>query len=199
MKRHIRRFIFFSILAFMIVLTAFGRSDDEPPQPPQLIQDLLKKERATLNDLKTRPALREKMRQQLYEKLGKPAPTQRRITPRMPPRVFLKLPPYCQLIVDNNIFRPLGYREYQWTLKLELIGTMVYADSAKNTALLKSNHPKYRRLIVQTGDTFLEALIMTRIEARRIIYTDKDGQQKHLDLPSLFGGDIEKPEMKEKL
>lgn len=197
MKRHIRRFIFFSILAFMIVLTAFGGSNDKPPEPPQLIQDLLEKERATLEDLKTDPALRENLRQQLYEKLGQPAP-KRRKTLRMPRRTFVKLPPYCQVIVDNNIFRPLGYREYQWTLKLELIGTMVYADSAKNTALLKSNHPKYRRLIVKTGDTFLEELIMTRIEARRIIYTDKEGQQKHLNLPPLFGGGLEKPEKEEK-
>ena len=119
--------------------------------------------------------------------------------PRMSHRAFVKLPPYCQVIVDNNLFRPLGYQKYQWTLKLELIGTMVYADSAKNTAILKSNHPKYRRFIVQTGDTFLEELIMTRIEARRIIYTDRDGKQKHLYLPSLFGDGTEKPETEEKL
>jgi len=117
----------------------------------------------------------------------------------MPRRTFVKLPPYLQVIIDNNLFRPLGYRKAEWTLKLELIGTMVYADSAKNTAILKSNHPKYRRLIVKTGDTFLEEFIMTRIEARRIIYTDKDSKQKHLDLPSLFGGGIEKSEMEEKL
>lgn len=198
MKRHIRRFVFFNILAFPIVLTVFGSTNDTPPQPPQLIRDLLKKEGATLEDLKTDPTLREKLRQQLYQKLGKPVPKRRR-TPRMPHRAFVKLPPYYQVIVDNNLFRPLGYRKYQWTLKLELIGTIVHADSAKNTAILKSNHPKYRRLIVQTGDTFLEELIMTQIEARRIIYTDKDGKQKHLDLPSIFGGGTEKPEMEEKL
>ena len=198
MKQHIRRLGFLGILAFLIVLTAFGRIDDKPPQVPQLIRNLLKKKGATLEDLKTDPSLREKLRQQLYQKLGKPAP-KRRITPRMSHHGFVKLPPYCQVIVDNNLFRPLGYREYEWTLKLELIGTMVYADSAKNTAILKSNHPKYRRLIVQTGDTFLEELIMTQIEARRIIYTDKDGKQKHLDLPSFFGGGTEKPETEEKL
>ncbi len=191
MKQHIRRLFFFSILAFMIVLTAFGRSNDKPPQPPQLIQDLLKKERATLEDLRADPSLREKLRKQLYQKLGKRAP-KRRKTSSMPQRTFVKLPPYCQVIVDNNLFRPLGYRKYEWTLKLELIGTIVYADPAKNTAILKSNHPKYRRLIVKTGDTFLETLMMTRIEARQIIYTDENGKQKHLNFPSLFGGGTEK-------
>ena len=197
MKQHIRLLSFLGILMFTIVLTAFGRIDDKPPQVPQLIRTLLKKEGSTLEDLKTDPILREKLRQQLYQKLGKPAP-KRRMTPRMLHRAFVKLPPYCQVIVDNNLFRPLSYREYEWTLKLELIGTIVYADSSKDTALLKSNHPKYRRLIVKIGDTFLEELIMTRIEARRIIYTDKAGQQKHLDLPSLFGRGLEKPEKEEK-
>ena len=197
MKRHIRRLSFLSILAFLIVLTIFAGANDTLLQPPQLIRYLLKKEGATLDDLKMDPTVREKLRQQLYQKLGKPAP-KRRITPRMPHRAFVKLPPYCQVIIDNNIFRPLGYREYEWTLKLELVGTMVYADPAKNTAILKSNHPKYRRLIVKTGDPFLEALMMTRIEARRIIYTGKDGEQKHLELPPLFGGGTEKPEMEEK-
>ena len=194
MKQHIRRLSFLGVLEFLIVLTVFGGTNETPPQ---LIRDLLKKEGATLDDLKTYPSLRGKLRQQLYQKLGKPAP-QRRIQ-RMPRRTFVKLPPYCQLIVDNNLFRPLGYRKYEWTLKLELIGTVVYADATKSTAILKSNHPKYRRFIVKTGDTFLEELIMTRIEARRIIYTDKDGKQEYLNLPSPFGGGVEKSETEEKL
>ncbi|MDE0686388.1 MAG: hypothetical protein OXI63_25975 [Candidatus Poribacteria bacterium] len=181
-------------LGVSVSVATFGNTKDTPPQ---LIRDLLKKESATLDDLRADPTLREKLRQQLYQKLGKPAPKRRR-TPRMPQRAFVKLPPYCQVIVDNNIFRPLGYREYQWTLKLELVGTIVYADPAKSTAILKSNHPKYRRLIVKTGDTFLEELIMTRIEARRIIYADKDGKQKRLNLPSIFSDSIEKPETEER-
>ncbi len=196
MKAHMRLLGFLGLLAFLSVLFVFGSTEDTPPQ---LIRDLLKKEGAALADLKTDPSLREKLRQQLYQKLGKPAPQRSVPRNRLPRRRFVKLPPYCQVIVDNNIFRPLGYQAYKWTLKLELIGTMVYADSAKNTALLKSNHPKYRRLLVRTGDTFLGELRMIRIDARRIIYTDKAGKRKHLEIPSLFGGGNAKPEMAEKL
>ena len=111
----------------------------------------------------------------------------------MPRRTFVKLPPYCQVIVDTNIFRPLGYREHKWTLKLELVGTMIYTDPAKNTAILHSNHPKYRRLIVRTGDRFLEELTLIQVQRHRITYTDKEGEQTTLRLPSLFGARAQTP------
>ena len=194
MNLSVKTLSFLCALGIAISTTLFGNAEDAPPK---LIQELLEKAGVTFMELKADPYLRERLRQQLYRKINKPAP-KRKVIRRMPRRTSVKLPPYCQIIVDNNIFRPLGYRKYEWTLKLELIGTMVYADAAKNTAILRSNHPKYRSLMVKTGDIFLEKLIMTQIEARRIIYTDKDGQQKHLNLPSLFGGGIEKPEMEEK-
>ena len=194
MNLSVKHLSFLCVLGIAISTTLFGNAEDAPPK---LIQELLEKAGVTFMELKADPYLRERLRQQLYRKINKPAP-KRKVIRRMPRRTSVKLPPYCQTIVDNNIFRPLGYRKYEWTLKLELIGTMVYADAAKNTAILRSNHPKYRSLMVKTGDIFLEKLIMTQIEARRIIYTDKDGQQKHLNLPSLFGGGIEKPEMEEK-
>jgi hypothetical protein len=81
--------------------------------------------------------------------------------------------------------------------ELELIGVMTYADSSKNKAVLKSNHPKHRMLTVKVGDTFLERTV-TRIEARKVSYTDKNGKEKHLNLPSLFGGDTESPETEKK-
>ncbi|MCY3550546.1 MAG: hypothetical protein OXH39_08790 [Candidatus Poribacteria bacterium] len=189
--------LFLRILSFLCALgisisgATFGNSDETPPK---LIQELLEKEGATLIELKADPYLQERLRQQLYQKLNKPAP-KRKVIRRMPRRTFVKLPPYCQTIVNNNLFRPLGYRKYEWTLKLELVGTMVYADSAKNTAVLQSNHPKYRRLIVKTGDTFLEEFTITRIEARKVSYIGKDGEQKYINLsPSPFGGGPKNPE-----
>ena len=74
---------------------------------------------------------------------------------------------------------------------------MTYADSSKNKAVLKSNHPKHRMLTVKVGDTFLERTV-TRIEARKVSYTDKNGKEKHLNLPSLFSGDTESPETEKK-
>ncbi len=100
-----------------------------------------------------------------------------------------------RLIIDNNLFRPLGYRKYEWTLKLELIGTVIYADTEKNTAILQSNHPKYRRLIVKTGDRFLEELTLTQIQVHQVTYNNKEGKQQYLRLRSPFGaGNLGKPE-----
>ncbi len=184
-------------IKILIFLCAFGISVSTAPvgtanePPPQMIQALLEREGATLEDLRTDPTLRERMRQRLYKSLNKPAPP-RQDHRRLRGRSFVQLPAYCQTIVDHNLFRPLGYREDNWQLKLELVGTMVYADASKNTALLYSNHPKYRRLLVKTGETFLEGLTMGRIEAHQANYTDKAGQPKHLTLPLLFGGNRER-------
>ena len=187
MKRYIRPFAF--LFTFLLILTtAFGDAEDTPPA---LIQALLKQEGATLADLQTNPELRKRVRQHLYRMKGEPMPRQNRS--RMPRRTRAKLPPYCQVIVDNNLFRPLGYRKHEWTLKLELIGTMIYPDASKNTAILMSNHPKYRRLIVKTGDTFIEELTLTKIEARQITYTNKAGKAKTIRLRSLFDRQTPEP------
>ncbi len=191
MKRSIRLFSFLGILSLLIVPTPFGNNEDTPPA---LIQTLLKKEGATLADLQTDSALREQLRQHLYQMQGKRAP-KLHIQRQMPQRSFVKLPPHCQVIIDNNLFRPLGYRKYEWTLKLELIGTVIYADTEKNTAILQSNHPKYRRLIVKNGDRFLEELTLTQIQVHQITYTNKEGKQQYLRLRSPFGaGNLGKPE-----
>ena len=195
MNLSVKTLSFLCALGIAISTTLFGNTENAPPK---LIQELLEKEGVTFMELKADPYLREQLRQQLYQKINKPAP-KRKVIRRMPRRTSVKLPPYCQIIVDNNIFRPLGYRKYEWTLKLELIGTMVYADAAKNTAILRSNHPKYRRIIVKTSDTFLEEFKITRIEARKVSYISKKGEKKYINLSlSPFGGGIENLETKEK-
>lgn len=186
MKLHLK---ILSVLCAVGVLTGvitFGNEE----APPKLIQELLKKEGATLAELKGDPELRERLRQQLYQKGGKPLQQQRHLRPRR--RSSVKLPPYYQVIIDNNLFRPLGYRKTQWTLKLELVGTVLYTDEDKNAAILRSNHPKHRYAVVRVGDTFLERTI-TRIEARSVSYITKEGAQEQLNLPSLFGGETRKP------
>lgn len=193
MNLSLKIFSLLCVLGTLISATAFGNTKD---RPPKLIQEMLEKEGATLADLKADSYLRERLRQQLYQKRGEPAP-QRRIR-RPSQRTFMKLPPYCQVIIDNNLFRPLGHRPYQWTLKLELIGTMVYTDSAKNTAILKSNHPKYRRITVRTGDIFLEEFTITRIQARQVRYINKDDEEKYINLSLPFGGRAPKSETGDK-
>lgn len=74
---------------------------------------------------------------------------------------------------------------------------MAYADSSKNKAVLKSNHPKHRMLVLKVGDTFLERTV-TRIEARKVSYTDTNRKEVYISLPGLFGGGTVSSKTKEK-
>ncbi len=183
MKRYIRPFSCLALFGVLMISPIFGNTEGTPPA---LIQAFLKKEGATVADLHADPALRAQLRAHLYALRGDPVPPTKRTRRQMPRRFSLKLPAYCQVIVENNLFRPLGYQKSEWKLKLELIGTMTYPDSAKNTAILMSNHPKYRRIIVKNGDTFVEDLTLTHVAAHQITYTDKTGQPQHLSLRSPF-------------
>ena len=190
---------FFSLLCafgvFMGVIT-LGNEDNEA-EVPKLIQIFLKEEGISVEELQSNPQLIKQWKAYLYRIRGKQLGQKQK--PQLLQRNFGKLPPdsYYQVIIDNNIFRPLGYKKFQWTLKLELIGVMTYADSSKNEAILKSNHPKHRTFTVKVGDTFLERKV-TRIESRKVSYTDTNGKEVHISLPGLFGGGTVSSKTKEK-
>ena len=177
-------------------ITTVGYEDNED-EPPKLIQTFLNKKGITIEELKSNQQLIQQLKTDLYRIIGKEPPQTQKF--QLPKRNFGKFPSnsFYQVIIDNNIFRTLGYKKYKWSLKLELIGTMTYDDSSKNKAFLLSNHPKHRRLNVKIGDTFLEYRV-THIKERKISYTNKDGKEEHLNLPSLFGRGTESPETEEK-
>jgi hypothetical protein len=52
-------------------------------------------------------------------------------------------------------------------------------------------------LTVKVGDTFLERTV-TRIEARKVVYTNTNGKEVHISLPGLFGGGTVSSKTKEK-
>lgn len=170
-------------------ITTVGYEDNQE-KIPELVQIFLNKKGLSIDDLKSNPQLINQWKQNLYRMRGKQlVQTQKSKLPSRESSQNFGIPPdsYYKVIIDNNIFRPLGYRKYKWTLKLELIAVFTYADSSMNEAIILSNHPKHRTLNVKSGDTFLEYTV-TRIEARKISYTNKEGKEEHLSLPLLFGG-----------
>ena len=191
-------FLFSFICAFNVSMgiTTVGYEDNEV-EIPELVQTFLKKEGISIEELKSNPQLINQWKQDLYRLRSKQLG--RKQMSGVPQRNFGKDPldSYYQVIIDNNIFRPLGYKKYKWTLKLELIGIMTYADSSRNRAIILSNHPKHRRLTVKIGDTFLERTV-TRVEARKVSYTDANGKEECLTMPSLFGGGTSNPKTEEK-
>lgn len=194
MKKCIFFLSFLSAFGGFMVFITFGYTDKEV-EVPKLVQRLLEKKGISIEELKSNPQLIKQWNDYLYRIGGKQLEQKRKM--QLPQRNFGKLPPFYQVIIDNNIFRPLGYKKNQWTLKLELIGVMTYADSSKNKVIILSNHPKHRRLTVKVGDTFLERKV-TRIESRKVSYTDTTGKEVHLNFPSLFGGGTVNPKTEEK-
>ncbi len=194
MKRFLFSCSFLCAFGVLTVFITFGNEAKEA-EVPKLVQRLLEKKGISVEELKSDPQLLKQLKHYLYrirgEQLGQ------KQNPKLPQRNFGKLSSFYKVIIDNNIFRPLGYKKYQWTLKLELIGVMTYADSSKNEAILKSNHPKHRTFTVKVGDTFLERKV-TRIESRKVSYTDTNGKEVHISLPGLFGGGTESSETEEK-
>jgi hypothetical protein len=198
MKMYLFFISFLCVFNGLMGFTTSGYSDKEKEiEVPKLIQTLLEKKGISVEELKSNPQLIKQWKQDLYRMRGKQLEQKHR--PQLRQQSFGKLPPdsYYQVIIDNNIFRPLGYKKYQWTLKLELIGVMTYADSSKNEAILRSNHPKHRRLTVKVGDTFLERTV-TRIEARKVVYTNTNGKEVDISLPRLFDRGTESFETEEK-
>ncbi|MYB66449.1 hypothetical protein F4X73_17325 [Candidatus Poribacteria bacterium] len=191
MRKYLFLLSFICALNVSMGITTVGYEDNEV-EIPELLQTFLKKEGISIEELKSNPQLINQWKQDLYRLRSKQLG--RKQMSGVPQRNFAKDPldSYYQVIIDNNIFRPLGYKKYKWTLKLELIGIMTYADSSRNRAIILSNHPKHRRLTVKIGDTFLERTV-TRVEARKVSYTDANGKEECLTMPSLFGGGTSNP------
>ncbi len=199
MRKYLFLYSFICVFSVFMGIATVGYVENQI-KVPELVQTFLNKKGISIDDLKLNPQLINQWKQDLYRMRGKQlVQTQKSKLPSRESSQNFGIPPdsYYQVIIDNNIFRPLGYKKYKWTLKLELIGVMTSADSSMNEAIIISNHPKHRTLNVKIGDTFLEYTV-TRIEARRVSYTDTNGEEQHLRLPSLFGGNTASPKTEEK-
>lgn len=77
---------------------------------------------------------------------------------------------FYQFIIDNNLFRPLGWRTPKKQPNWTLIGTAVSENIADSKAFIlerSSNHMH----IVKVGDVFGEALVKV-IESKRVILNE---------------------------
>ena len=77
---------------------------------------------------------------------------------------------FYQLIIDNNLFRPLGWRTPKKQSNYTLVGTAVSENIADSEAFIldrSSNHMH----IVKVGDVFGEAVVRV-IESRRVILNE---------------------------
>ena len=86
---------------------------------------------------------------------------------------------FYQFIIDNNIFRPLGWQPPKKQPDYTLIGTAVSQNAADSEAFILERHTD-RLHIVKVGDVFSEALVKV-IESKRVILNEAG---KEIVLPS---------------
>ena len=126
----------FSIIAiFAISVFPMDADDDEARQParndehggfnlPPKVVDMLRKEGVTIADLKNDSNLRRRWLERL------------RIMGGMEPTKPAK-EDFYEVIITNNLFRPLGYRKPRPPPPYQLIATVTNHESGNNKALLR--------------------------------------------------------------
>ena len=80
---------------------------------------------------------------------------------------------YYQVIIDNNLFRPLGWQPETPQPKYMLIGTAIATDTTQNTKAFIVERQSSQLHIVRVNDQIGEQLVK-RIEAKQVILQGGD-------------------------
>ena len=142
---------------------------------PPKVMDLLRKEGVTITDLKNDSDLRRRWLERLRVlggvEPGKSAGTR---------------DDFYQVIITNNLFRPLGYRKPRPPPPYQLIATVIDREHGNNRALLRRNKGG-RTHYVGIGDVF-NGVKVERIERRSVtLLIDGKSMKFHLPRAVLLG------------
>ena len=181
------------ILRVVSIITILGigiiqidASNDETPQParndehgefnlPPKVMGLLRKEGVTITDLKNDSNLRRRWLERLRV-LGGVSPTRPAGTGD----------DFYQVIITNNLFRPLGYRKPSPPPPYQLIATVIDREHGNNRALLRRNKGG-RMYYAEVGEVFGGAKV-ERIERRSVtLLIDGKSMKFHLPRAVLLG------------
>ena len=178
MLRILRVVSIITILGIGIIQIDAG--NDETQQPAQIyeysefklppkVMDLLRKEGVTITDLKNNSNLRRRWLERLRVLGG--------AEPAKPTGVGGD---FYQVIITNNLFRPLGYRKPSPPPPYQLIATVIDREHGTNKALLRRNKDG-RIYYVGIGEVFGGAKV-ERIEPKSVTLLI-DGQSMKFHLP----------------
>ena len=112
-------------------------------------------------------------------------------TPRSPaPRFSLTTPEfdseaYYRTIIDNNLFRPLGWTPSRPQEPYRLLGTIIPIDAKIPPKAIIQNTIGNQTYIVTIGDTLDTDTHVTDIQTKHVTLK-KNGQQRQLTLKSSF-------------
>ncbi len=82
---------------------------------------------------------------------------------------------YYQIIIDNNLFRPLGWKPEEPKPKYMLIGTVLAKNTTKHTKALIVERQSGKLHIVKVND-WIGELVVKGIEAKKVIL--QEGEQE---------------------
>ncbi|MCG9133462.1 hypothetical protein J5I95_17460 [Candidatus Poribacteria bacterium] len=88
---------------------------------------------------------------------------------------------FYRAIIDNNIFRPLGWRPKKSPAAYRLIGTVVFADGKSSPQAIIQTTLGNQTHIITIGDTLAAGTTVTDIQNKQVIL-DKAGKQTTLKL-----------------
>lgn len=149
MNRHVLLYI--TIALFSIRILPVSGDMDIPP----FAKEILEKKGITIADLQRDPELRKKWLRKFRDMGGKKenGKTSEGVGIDLNPA-----PQFYKVITENNLFRPLGYREAKPGPPFELIATVVNHESAGSKALIRSNADR-QVYYVGVGEEFAGAKV----------------------------------------
>ena len=112
------------------------------------------------------------------------AETQPRRVQRTPPEVF-DAETYYRTIIDNNLFRPLGWRPPRPREPYRLIGTVLATDADTPPQAIIQTTAGEKTYIVSTGENLDASTRLVSIESKAVRLST-NGKQRTLKLPSGF-------------
>ena len=152
---------------------------------PPFAKEMLSKAGLTTEDLKNDPELREEWLERFQGLRGVPASSKRKKSSRARQRPSQTN--FYKVIVDNNLFRPLGYRPPKRGPAFQLIATRIYRETNVREALIQNNTNRQFHY-VRIGDEFAGAKV-EKIEPFKVTLFH-NGKSQELSIPrgNLIGG-----------
>ena len=198
MNKHPRMKLFCIVIAlFVIEISSVNgdvssRADSDSMQSmatqtgdfdlPPFAKEMLDKAGLTPEDLKNDPELRQKWLQQFQELRGVPTSKRKNSKTKSTPSQSN----FYKVIVDNNLFRPLGYKKSKSDPAFQLIATLIDREKGESKALIQSN--KDRKIhYVRIGEAFAGAKVK-KIEPFKVtLFHDGKSQEFSISRGNLIG------------
>jgi len=141
-----------------------------PKKALRLIAKVAKEQGVSVKELRRNPKLRQKVFEEFKKNPRLRAEIKRIIDESESTGKGLDY----EVIVRNNLFRPLGYRERKRRPSYTLLGTVIVEGKGKSRALIYDNNT-HKAYYVSEGERIGEATV-ERIEHRKVILKVGDGE-----------------------